>query len=391
MLAYMELVRLERSLREQPVLSVYLDGTAEDFASQHAWRSHLDTSLKDLRVWLEGFSHTERALFERCVALLETELAPLHHGVGAPGWAAFITGDGVRDAEPLPVPMPTMAVWSTGACVAPYIRALKQTRPVIVVVADARQARLYRYRAGVLDKVKTARAHARVEPPSHMGDPSRFGFHAGVRGATGRDGAQRALLEGTRRLLYRVAEQALKLAGVDGWILVGGIPAVSAKLAQMLAASARTRVLHLEMLEVHASDADIRRAAEGGASALRDAWDLRQIEEIVDQAEQPDSVVALGPAATHLALQGLRVRELYLTHRYVESHMADAEDAVRAAFTQSAVVEELAGPAALQLDALGGMAARLRYRLAAPDAVTGGDGLERFASNDVIAPVAAGT
>jgi hypothetical protein len=199
------------------------------------------------------------------------------------------------------------------------------------------------------------------------------------------------LLEGTRRLLYRVAEQALKLAGVDGWILVGGIPAVSAKLAQMLAASARTRVLHLEMLEVHASDADIRRAAEGGASALRDAWDLRQIEEIVDQAEQPDSVVALGPAATHLALQGLRVRELYLTHRYVESHMADAEDAVRAAFTQSAVVEELAGPAALQLDALGGMAARLRYRLAAPDAVTGGDGLERFASNDVIAPVAAGT
>lgn len=60
--------------------------------------------------------------------------------------------------------------------------------------------------------------------------------------------------------------------------------------------------------------------------ALRDAWDLRLIEEMVDQAEQPDSVVALGSAATHLALQELRVRDLYLTHRYVESHMADAED-----------------------------------------------------------------
>ena len=87
MLTYMELVRLERSLREQSVLSVYLDGTSENFASQHAWRTQLDTSLKDLRLWLEGSSHTERALFERCVA----------PGVPLPNAAARL-GQSVRDS-----------------------------------------------------------------------------------------------------------------------------------------------------------------------------------------------------------------------------------------------------------------------------------------------------
>jgi hypothetical protein len=57
------------------------------------------------------------------------------------------------------------------------------------------------------------------------------------------------------------------------------------------------------------------------------------------------------------------VRDLYITHRYLEDHPAEAEAAVRSAIDQAASVEEVSGAAAEQLDAHGGMAARLRYRL----------------------------
>jgi hypothetical protein len=66
----------------------------------------------------------------------------------------------------------------------------------------------------------------------------------------------------------------------------------------------------------------------------------------------------------YLALDQRRVRDLYITHRYLETHAAEAEGAVRSAIDQAASVEEVSGVAAAQLDAHGGMAARLRYRLA---------------------------
>ena len=361
MLNHADLATVEGSLCETLVLSVYLDGTADDFAEQRAWRTRLDHSLKDLRIWLADSSHAEREMFERCVVYLEKELAPLARGVRSRGWVAFITGEGVWHAERLPVPMPTMAVWSTGPCVAPYIRALKQARPVVVVVADARKATLYRYEQGALGRVRTLRAHAVVGPAAHMGDAPRVGFHPGVRGTTGSDAAQRSLLEGTRRMLRKAADEALALAGVDGWILTGGIPHASADLVHLMAHSAPGRVSALDSLDIHATEAEISSAAELGASALRDASDLREIEDIIARGDA-DGVVALGPAATRAALDESRVRELYFTHSFIEEHSADAEDAVRKALGQGALVEEVSRKAAQRLEASGGMAARLRYK-----------------------------
>jgi hypothetical protein len=366
MLTHSQLVMLERSLSEVTVLSVYLDGTAEDFAAQRAWRVQLENSLKDLRTWLADSSHTEREQFERCITLLEEQLEPFSRGIGARGWVGFITHEGVRYAERLPVPMPTTVAWSTGARVAPYIRALKQTRPVVVAVVDRRKATLFFYDHGMLERKNTVRAHAKVGPVSHMGDAPRVGFHPGVRGAAGRDAAQRILLEGTSRMLKQVTDDALALAGSDGWVLTGGVPRASIELAQLISDSAPGRVLHLETLDVHASEAQIAKAAEVGASKLRDAFDLHRIQDIVEEANGSTSV-ALGPAATRSALEQSRVRELYLTHAFIEDHAAGAEDAVRQALTQGAVVEEVSREAAQRLDGHGGMAARLRYRLPHPN------------------------
>ena len=362
MLRHEELIALSRKLRHDRVLSIYLDGSMSDPASKHAWRVELERSLKDLRSWLAGSAHDEREAFERCVEALKMELSRFDGGIGVPGWVAFISEGHVRDAEPLPTPMPTVAVWSTGPCIAPYMRALKQTRAVIVLVADARQVAIYRYQRGALEHVETIRSHARTSPPTHMGDAPRAGFRPGVRGATGRDDNQRVLLAGRRRMMSRATNRAIELADADGWIVTGGIPKISASLSRVLVALAPERVMALDALDVHASEAEIAGAAQRGASMLRDASDTRYITEILENAEQ-DGLVVLGPAATRAALGQARVRELYITERFLDDHLADAEELVRSAVDQSASVEQVGREAARLLDEHGGLAARLRFRL----------------------------
>lgn len=357
-----QLIALERSLRGARVLSVYLDGTATDPAKQRAWRVQLDHCLDDLRVWLVGTSHAEREEFERCVRLLEDELKAFTRSVGAPGWAAFITAQGVREASPLPVPMPTQAVWSTGMSVAPYMRALKETRPLVIALVDSTRTDVYQYYLGAIERIETIHAHHVVMAPSHMGNAPRQGFHPGTRGETGHDEAQRSLLAGTNRMLAQAADRLIRVAGGEGWIVTGGIPQVSRQLADKLSARVPDRVLNLDSLDIHASEADLVEVARAAASRLRNAADAAHTAEIADRGAAT-GLGALGPAATREALGQSRVRELYITHHYLEDHAAEAEDAVRAAIDQDATVEEVSGPAAEQLDAHGGMAARLRYRV----------------------------
>jgi hypothetical protein len=370
MLTLRQLVTLHRALRRTPVLSVYIDGSAADPAIQRSWRLQLDHSLTDLRRWLEGSSHDERKQFEACVGSLDDAIGGFDGSIRAPGWAAFITADGVQDAQALSAPAPTLAVWSTGPCVAPYIRALKQGRPVVVVLADARKATLFRYRLGKLDLVATVHAHHVIDHPEHMGTAARVGFHTGTRGRAGHDAAQRSQLTGRDRMLAETVARASELAGSDGSILLGGIKRVVARLAERLAPTAPGRVLELETLDVHASGADVASAARDGASALRNGLDERRVAEI-EEAAGAHGLGAVGPEDTRLALSQTSVGELYLTRRYLEDHAAEAEDAVRAALDQDAVVEEVSGAAAERLDSRGGIAAGLRFRLVAAE----GEGL----------------
>ena len=354
------LLALQRSLRDEHVLSVYIDGTEPNVAERERWRLDLSHSLRDLRAALDGSSHEEREAFDRCVARLERELAAFSGAVGAPGWVTFISATAVHLAETVPVPTPTRAVWATGAIIAPYLRVLKEARPAITLVVDARKGRIFRYHAGELTPMKTVHAHASVESPSHMGNAPRTGFHAGVHGVTGRDAAQRSLLAGTRRMTRELAHDAASLAGPDGWILVGGIPEVASHVAGIIARLAPHRTRVLEGLDVHAPDSAVAIATRQGASALRDAADLAIIDEIIEHANG-GTRAALGSVSIRRALSEKRVRELYLTHRYLEDQPVDAEAAVRLALAQGAQVEEVARAAAERLDQLGGIAARLRY------------------------------
>jgi hypothetical protein len=358
-----ELIALEHTLRNTRVLSVYLDGTARDPAQQRAWRVQLDHRLDDLRAWLTDSPRAECEEFEQCVRLLDQQLRAFTGNVGAHGWATFITADRVHEASLLSVGMPTQAVWSTGISVAPYMRALREIRPVVVLLVDSSRASVYHYRLGTLEHIETVRAHHTVMTPSHMGDAPREGFHSGTRGDTGHDEAQRSLREGTSRMLADAAELAIRVAGTEGWIVTGGIPQVSRQLANRLSSLAPDRVLNVDSLDIHASEADLTEAARAAASTLRNAMDASRIADIVDRGEAT-GLGALGPAATRRTLDESRARDLYVTHRYLADHAAEAEAAVRSALDQAAQVEEVSGVAAERLDAHGGMAARLRYRLA---------------------------
>lgn len=363
MLTRTQLAELYRSLATERVLSVYIDGTATDPA-QRLWRLQLDNSLNDLRTWLDGSPHDEREQFNRCVEHLRESIGSLPFGIGAPGWVAFITKDGVREAHHLPVQVSTLAVWSTGPSLAPYMRALKETRPVIVAVADATKAELYQYRRGSLEQLDTIRAHHAVKEPTHMSAPPRQGFHRGTGGPPGRDLAQRSLLAGRDRMLAETIDRISELAGKDAWIVLGGIRREVAQLAQDLELTFPNRVMEPDAFDVHASEAEVSEIARKGASALRVAFDTRRVEELAGLAAG-HGLGVVGPGDTRMALIQASVRELYLTHRYLQEHASEAEEAIRSALEQDASIEEVSGRAAAVLDEHGGIAAGLRFRPAA--------------------------
>jgi stalled ribosome rescue protein Dom34 len=162
-------------------------------------------------------------------------------------------------------------------------------------------------------------------------------------------------------MIQEIVRSAILEAGDDSFILIGGIKRVTSRIAKSLVGLAPDRVLELDSLDIHSTIDEIARAARAGASELRAATDNRRISEIADQAGA-SGLGALGPDATRIALDNASVRDLYLTHRYLENHAAEAEQAVRSALDQHASVEEVSSGAELELERLGGMAAGLRFR-----------------------------
>jgi hypothetical protein len=361
MLTQTQLSALHRAHRDERVLSAYVDGSIADPAGQRTWRLHVERAIKDLRSWLDDSARDEREDLDHCVGVLEEQLGAFDPTVGAPGWVAFITRSGLVDAHALPVQVPTRIVWSSGACLAPYLRALAEAQPVLVAVVDASRAELYRYQFGKIEKMQLLRAHHVMEPPSHMGGSSGEGFHPGTRGSTGADAAQQSLLEARDRMLKEAAERLTEIAGNTGLMLIGGIPVVAARLEELLSAVAPGRVMRLEHLDVHSSEAMIADAAKGGAAEWRDARDADRISAVVDRAGA-SGLGILGATATRNALAADSVHELFVTRSYLEDHPAEAESVVGAAYDQAAIVEELSGSAAELLDSFGGIGASLRFR-----------------------------
>ena len=355
-----QLLALASALGHSPVLSVYIDGTATDPSSPQ-WRTALHHAIESARQ-AATLDHAGRSDFDRATALLMARLAALDGGLGAPGWAAFIGPREVYYANSAPVAMPTLVVWATGAHIAPYARAMAVTPLAIVALVDARKVEILEYRDGRITRVDEIRAHHTTEQPVHLGAAPSAGFHVGTRGGTGRDRLQRAMREGTARMEREAAEELLRRSGDRDPILVAGTPQHRRKLYKRLAASAGPRVRELESVDIHATAAQIAAAAREACDAIRKARIEREVMAVIEDAGARRSA-ALGFETTHWALAQGRVQSLLLTPAFLDTKPAEAELAVRSALAQNATVDLALDGIAATLDARGGVAARLRYRL----------------------------
>ena len=326
-----------------------------------ARRIRLEHEVSRRRKELNG-NDGERNAFERAWENLRQRLEAFDAFIPARGWVGFATPDRVWYAENVPVQMPDAVFWAEGIRVAPYVRGLKQSRPVIVAILDSRRARIFRYQTGEVVEVEDAMADTFMGDLADVGMSKRAVSRTGVRGETSTDAGQRAMDVSSARMARHVMGVAAELAGSHGFLVVGGVTAAVAGALQELPKQIQTRVIEAPALYVEIGDAELKQVVEGTASELTKRYQMDLLDAVIESAG-PGGRACVGREETLRALEEMRVDTLLLSRNLIKDEPEQADECVGAALAQGASVEELSEEGASRLDAEGGMAARLRYRL----------------------------
>jgi hypothetical protein len=360
MLKHDELVKLEQSLRDRNVLSVYVNGEVTDVAARSQWRTELRNIFDQIAESLAEASHEDREAFSAARERAMQELQFFTPGHDTPGWMGFLGADEVHHAAATGVPVPTAATWSKGANIAAGIRVLKESRPVLVAVADSAKVRIHRYVDRTLTLADEFEREENVDKAYHQNRPSR-GVKSGIGGFPGADAAQQHLKNATDVMLADAVGRIEAMSNGDAWILVGGIPTVASDLHGRLPQRVQDRA-SVVPIDVHTSEAGLSDVAREHASRLRAADDLKRIEQVVS-ANAAGGTGAVGTEEIDRALVNGQVHELYLTSTFLTDHGDEAVDVIRRAFDVGATIEHVSGEAAEKLDSIGGIAARLRFTI----------------------------
>lgn len=359
MLAADELADLYRSYRDQKLLSVYLDTDQHDFAQRGKWRLALKNRVAEQREQAD-----DPGGFDRALAHLEEVLTPDDSRfLSGRGWVGFATPEKRLYAEALPVPMPNLVRWEKGLRVAPYARALKQSRPVIAVLVDGRRARLLQYREGAL--TESGRLHA----DTYLGDLTDVNVgkwatsYSGRRGKTGTDAAQRFLAVERDRLVSRVADEIRAAAGGSGLVVVGGAARTVDALLNELSDLDGERRRKVAGLSFDLTDAEIREKVESAASEISTDEGRRLLGRLLE-GRGPNGDACLGDEDTERALREKRVATLVVTETLRRRRPDRTDHLEGAAWEQGADVVELSRDPGDRLDREGeGVGALLRYRV----------------------------
>jgi hypothetical protein len=362
MLSRDELAQLYRTLQEENVLSVYADGVGKDPASRRVWRRRVEQELEREAHRLRDGNPGDRDGFDAARALILKELDAFQSFLPKKGYVAFATPDQIHHAENLPVQVPTLARWETGIRVAPYIRGLKQLRPMVTVLVDARRGRVFRYREGEVTELVDLRADTFMGDLSEAASSRRASKHSGSRGETATDTAQRVLEKGTERMLREVKELVSDVAGDDGFILLGGEQDALAALMPMLSGFNESRIWENSSLWLEMSLAEVKAATAEAASELSKRRQTALLEQIKEQAFSRGNG-CLGGNYTLQALAAGSVDILVLSRGFVEANPDYADKVVAQAFEQGADVRVFGSGSSEDLDEVGGgIGARLRFR-----------------------------
>jgi hypothetical protein len=362
MLDHDRLMELYRELRQQKVLSVYMDVDQRDPAERNKWRTRLEHEVSRRRKELNG-QDGERGDFERAWEHLRGRLDGLGSFLPERGWVGFATPERVWYAEPVPVPMPDGVFWEDGIHVAPYVRGLKQSRPVVVLIVDSRRARIFRYQGGEASELEDCRADTFMGDLTDVGVSKRAASRSGVRGETSTDAGQRALDVSAQRMVKHAVDVAAGLAGSDAFLVLGGVTEAVARAEQELPRPLQARTTHAPQLYLEIGDAELEGVVERAASELTRRHQMDLLATVIEAAGHGGRA-CLGREETLKALEEMRVDTLLLSRTFIQAEGERADECVRAALAQDAAVEELSDAGAARLDAEGGgIGARLRYRV----------------------------
>jgi hypothetical protein len=362
MLTRDQLAELSRGLQEEKVLTVYVDGEGKDPALRRVWRRRLAHELEREEHRLQRLDSGELTDFKAAEGLLLKELDGYQAFLPSKGWVGFATPSGLRHSESLPVQVPNLVRWEQGPRVAPYIRGLKQLRPMAIALMDSRRSRIFLYTEGSVEEVEDLRADTFMGDLQDLSAPQRTGRYSGTRGEVATDAAQRYLGEGTIRMLRRVKEVCTALMSPDGFLLLGGEQEVVATLRPMLPKGMDRRILENPSLYLEVPVPELKAAAAEGASTLSKLRQNSLLDQIMEQTHSGGNG-SLGAEETVKALREGRVDILALSRGFVEANPDLADQFVTDAFHQAADVRVFSGQPAERLDAEGGgVGARLRYR-----------------------------
>jgi hypothetical protein len=369
-------MELYRELRQQKVLSVYLDAEQHDPAERNKWRIRLEHEVNRRRKELNG-NDGERSRFDQAWQRLRERLESFDAFVPDRGWVGFATPDQVWYAEEVPVPMPDGVYWEDGIRVAPYVRGLKQARPVFVAILDSRRARIFRYHGGAVTELEDCRADTFMGDMTDVGMSKRAMSHTGVRGETSTDAGKRALDISFDRMLKYLVDVTTGLVGTQAFLVLGGATETVARAWPEFPKHLRARMIEVPGLYVDIGAAELKQLVERAASQLTKRYQEELLDTMVESAG-PGGRACLGRDETMRALEEMRVDTLLLSRGFIRSEPARADECVGAALAQGASVEELSNGGAARLDREGGgIGARLRYRSAGdrnrPEMQTTGD------------------
>jgi hypothetical protein len=360
MLTHDRLADLYGRVRDRHVLSVYIDGEQHDPAERRVWRTRLEQALSERRREIEGNGPSGLEAFDGARALLLDQLDEFSNFMPDRGWVGFATQTEVVYADNVPAPMPDLVAWEKGLRVAPYVRALKQERPVVLALADRHQARLYTYRAGELEQVDEFAATEDTDDPSDAQSARRSGERSGTRG-NATDDAQRQVEVRAEALLERVVDRVRELAGSTGLIVVGGTRETGKRLLHLLPDALTGRAEEVGSLHLEMTASQLKDHAEAIASGLTQRIQAELVERALDRALSGGKGV-FGGEDTVRALLERKVDTLVLSRSFLNENPDRADHMVGTAFEQSADVEEVSGPGAERLDEeAGGAAALLRW------------------------------
>ncbi len=362
MLTRERLLELFQDLRDRDVLSVYVDADQRDPAQRDTWRVHLEGEISRLRRSLEHARDADLASFDAAWDLVSHELKTGEHAsMSKRGWVAFATPDRVWHAGGVPAHMPSVVAWQRGIRAAPYVRALKQERPVLVVLVDGRRARLFEHVEGSITEVEGLFADTDVGDLSDVGVRQGSGRASGARGASSTDQGQRLREVAAERLRKELADFIDQRSREDGIVVLGGTGDAVKRLMTLLPRSLEGRVAQRASLHLEMSPAEVREEIRSAAGDLSEQGHLSLVAGVADAA-RAGGKGALGPDETLKALEGRQVDTLLLSRGFIQEHPVAADQAVGLAFSQGADVEELSGEAGGRLDQEGlGIAARLRF------------------------------